>query len=331
MSPRETARQPIDDLLVGYLLDALDEATLLEVDAYLCSSPTARARLERLRDALLPLESDRATPPAPPGLVTRTLTRVLGKAPALPVAPRLPGRSATPQNRWRRADALVAAVLLVLVAGVVWAWLAKTRQRSDVYACQENLTRFHRALVQYSERRPDGAFPTVDAQGPRAFAGVFIPKLIDAGILTEDVSLTCPTGGRRVPAAEPDQIQALEQWYAEDRPRYNRAVADLAGSYAYSLGFRDAAGLHGLKRGAGMDLMPIIADCPPFVGRSSGGDGNSREHAGSGQNILEVGGTVRFLSSRFVAGDDIYLNEDRCILAGVHESDYVLAASDAAP
>jgi prepilin-type processing-associated H-X9-DG protein len=81
-----------------------------------------------------------------------------------------------------------------------------------------------------------------------------------------------------------------------------------------------------------MDRVPIMADCPPFDGRGRGGAGNSRAHGGTGQNVLFIDGSVRFVTSRQVTpGDDMYLNFDDRILAGVREGDTVLAASDASP
>ena len=106
----------------------------------------------------------------------------------------------------------------------------------------------------------------------------------------------------------------------------------MAGCYAYSLGYRGAAGLHGLRRGAG-DLMPILADCPPFHEGAAGGAGNSLSHGGGGQNVLTIGGSVRYCTSRGVGldGDDIYLNRNQRILAGLSAADTVLAVSDAVP
>jgi hypothetical protein len=45
-----------------------------------------------------------------------------------------------------------------------------------------------------------------------------------------------------------------------------------------------------------------------------------------------MGGAVVYKTTRQITeGDDMYLNEHSLILAGVHEGDTVLAASDAAP
>src|SRR5262249_26854738 len=62
---RGRAMHPMDDNLVGYLLDALDAESRRAVDDYLHTDPEARRRLDHLRRLLEPLEAD-GEPPAPP-------------------------------------------------------------------------------------------------------------------------------------------------------------------------------------------------------------------------------------------------------------------------
>ena len=328
MARREPALTPLDDNLVGYLLGVLDEPARRETEAQLLTNPEARRKLDLLRRALAPLESSRDDAEPSAGLAERTLAFVARHHEAkLPPAPSIPVGQAGARGWWRRADVLAASVLLFILLGVAAGWLMNSRHRADIIACQDNMRRLHAALMQYADQREDGLFPRVEAQGPRAFAGIFIPVLADAGLLTGDVSITCPASDKRTPPPEPGQLRRLEEWFLNDRPRFEKAVADLAGSYAYALGYRDRAGLHGLHRGEGMDRMPILADCSPYMNTGADGGGNSCEHAGKGQNVLSVDGAVRFITSRFVAGDDIYLNDDRLISFGVHDRDSVLADS----
>jgi hypothetical protein len=321
---------PMDDNLVGYLLNALDDDARRGVEGYLRIHPEARLKLARLRERLAPLAADRDTIEPPPGLARATLARVR-QAKTLPAAPCLRAAAVGGRSWWRRTDVLAAAASLLLAIGIGAAWLVSAWQRSDIVACQENLHRFHGALVAYSEMRPDGAFPRVEAEGPRAAAGIFVPLLADGGVLGEDVSVSCPARGRRPALREPGQVRQLEELYTADRAGYIRAVRDMAGCYAYSLGYRDAGGLHGLRRGAG-DLLPIMADCPPFHDAAAG-EGNSLNHGGGGQNVLTIGGSVRYCTSRGVGveGDDIYLNREQRVLAGLYPTDTVLAVSDAVP
>jgi hypothetical protein len=325
----------MDDNLVGYLLNALDETTHRAVEKYLRTYPEARDKLARLREALEPLESDRDEIEPPPGLVQTTLAelaQVKQFAPRLPVAPRVSGAGESVGGRswWRRSDVLVAAAALLISLGMGAVWVVQSRQQAQITECKENLHQYHRALVAYSEQRQDRAFPRVEARGPRAVAGIFVPILADAGVLPGNVSVRCPASGREAPDTSPGQVSRLEEWYESDRERYNSAVKELAGGYAYSLGFREGDGLQGLRFGAGNDLLPILADRP---GSNEGGPGNSLNHGGGGQNVLTIGGSVRYCTSRGVGlnGDDIYLNQDHRVLAGLSVADTVLGVSDAVP
>ncbi len=324
---------PIDVNLVGYLLGALDHDEHGSVEDYLHAHPDARQKLDRLRRALEPLEADRDAPDLepPPQLVMATLARVAearAEAPpeepprTLPFAPGVPASQRGGGGRWHRPDALVAAAIVLVALGLGASWLHKSWFQSDLVACKENLHRFHSALAAYSELR-GGAFPRVDEKGPHNYAGVFVPVLHESGALREGVSITCPSQGRRPPP--------LDQWAAGGPDRYREAVRDLAGSYAYSLGYRHGDGVVGLRRGdpAG---QPILADGPPSRDPADAGLGNSSNHRGRGQNVLFVDGSVRYVTTRAVgADDDIYLNQHRRVGAGVHPRDAVLGASDAHP
>ena len=68
---------PMDDLLLGYALNALDPADRRAVEVRLCDDPAARRRLDLLRRSIAPLAADREEPEPPPGLVARTLERIL--------------------------------------------------------------------------------------------------------------------------------------------------------------------------------------------------------------------------------------------------------------
>ena len=320
---------PMDDNLVGYLLSALDDESRRGVEGYLRSDPGARRKLARLRQVLQPLEADRAAPEPPGGLALATLDRIAEAGPrTLPLAPRVSPAQAVGRGWWRRPDVLVAAALLLIVGGVVFAWLSGTRQRSDIVACQANLHRLHTSLVNYADLH-DEAFPCVEADGARSFAGVYAPLLADAGLLGPGVSVTCPGEGPRSASQEPGQVRKLEGLFAASRPDYDRAARELGGSYAYSLGYRDGNGLCGLRKDSG-DLLPILADRPPA---DPDGPDNSGSHGGRGQNVLTIGGSVRYVKSRRVGlnGDDIYVNLDQRVGAGLTSADTVLAASDASP
>jgi hypothetical protein len=315
----------MDEDLVGYLLNNLDPVTHQQVAAQLRHDPEARSRLEALRLALAPLEDDRAGVEPPAGLVQRTLALVAEHHPfQLPPAPAAPREQlGSPVRRWFwRIDVLVAACLLVLVGGLSTTALAQAWTRYQRTACARNLNQFWVSLSAYSDHH-DNAFPRVEAEGARSVAGIFVPVLHDSGLLG-DVSVGCPAQGRQAPPSH--SVAELERLQRTAPEEFRRAAGALAGGYAYSLGYRENGVLCGLRRDCG-DHVPIMADCPPA------GGGNSRNHGGAGQNVLYIGGTVRWCVRPTVgiAGDDIYVNKDNRVLAGVHRVDTVLGASDAQP
>src|SRR5947208_16413620 len=109
----------MNEHLVGYLLDCLDEGTHRAVDRYLEASAEGRRSLERLRTALAPLEADRGDREPPRDLLIRTLTQIAEHgARELPRAPAMPRAFAGGCPFWRRADFLVAASLVLLVTGL---------------------------------------------------------------------------------------------------------------------------------------------------------------------------------------------------------------------
>jgi hypothetical protein len=317
----------MEENLVGYLLKALDDDTQRQVEASLQESPELRSRLELSQRALAPLSADRQPPEPHPGLVLSTLARVAEyQCRKLPDAPPPPRSQSTPVTRhWmRRADALVAALLLIVLGGVGSSLVVHLWREYYRTACQENLRRIGSGLQNYCEVH-DGNFPIVAENGPRGVAAIFVPALCDNGMLGPDVSVACPAKEHRPPKRR--TIQELEDLYARDPIRFRSEARELTGGYAYSLGYVDAAGYHGLRRDFGDDL-PIVADRLDSLAQA-----NSANHGGGGQNVLHIGGHALWRSTRFVGinGDDIFVNRANQVLAGIGPDDTVLGPGDASP
>jgi hypothetical protein len=313
----------MDEHLVGYLLNTLDPVTHHRVEAHLRADPDARDRLDLLEQALAPLAEDADEPP-PPDLVLATLSRVAEYRCALPVAPRpsVHQREALPRRGGRPIDWIAAAALLFLVGGLCLPIVARQWREQQKLACENNLRKFWVGLQGYADRS-ENDFPHVDAEGPRAVAGIFVPTLTDCG-LAADVSIACPAAGRREPLR--CTVAELERLYQTAPDEYRAVSRELAGHYAYCLGYEDGHAHRGLRRDTG-DGLPILAD------RSAEAAGNSGNHGGAGQNVLYVGGNVRWcvLPTVGLDGDNIYVNHNFRVRAGVCRSDTVLAASDVRP
>jgi hypothetical protein len=321
----------MDENLLGYLLDALDRDAQLAVEAHLRLHPEARARLEELRQMLEPLDADANEPEPPPGLAASTLSRIAAHQAArrLLAAPQPSRRQVGTASRRgpRRADLVVAALILILSAGMGMTWLARQWRDYRILACQNNLHGIWTALQVYADGHSEdgGAFPRVEVEPPRNFAGVYVPVLAAAGVMGGDVNTTCPAQPQH--STTICSINELEDLSRNRPDEYQALTHYLGGDYAYTLGYRVGDDLMGLRRDSG-DPLPILADRPRSDGR-----GNSLNHGGAGQNVLYIGGQVRWCVEPTVGvdRDDIYRNLKNQVLAGEHQFDTVLGPSEAVP
>jgi hypothetical protein len=318
----------MEDDLVGYLLKTIEPETLQDIEALLQTQPELRSRLDLLERALAPLGADAVDPEPPPTLVLLTLARIAEhqchKLPPAPPPPR--HQVGPPPRRWLRwADVLVAALILILLSGlgtssILHIW----RDYHGRTACQNNMQMVWKGLQQYCSTH-EGNFPRVEENGPRGVAGIFVPILHDARMLGPQVSVTCPAQGRVAPTSR--SVQELEELFANSPEEFAQEVRRLAGTYAYSLGYRENDVYHHLRCDSG-DHLPIMADR-----LESPAQHNSPNHGGSGQNVLYLGGWVNWCTSRNVGvdRDDIYVNRHNEVHAGVAREDTVLGSSEAKP
>jgi hypothetical protein len=318
-----------DEDIIGYVLDLHDPADRAAVAEHLALNPAAAARVERLRRALAPLESDREPDPAPAGLAVRTVGRLAAylvehephrplpesrpaehdadTAPDLaPLRPSRPVAPPTdPEVRFVggrfRTELFVAAGIALVAFGLVVSGANRARHLQRVAACQNNLQVLYRGLSGYSEVR-EGRFPQVGVDG-RPTAGMFIAALAEAGQLPPAFAPTCP--------------------------------ADPTIGYAYTLGYRGPDGeLLGLRRSddpwADNDLLPISADYPSREACPGSGPASPHQRV---MNVLFVGGNVRPTASALVGpdGDDIYRNRFGRVSAGVDRADAVLGRAGDRP
>ncbi len=144
----------MDENLVGYLLDCLDDAGKRQVEAHLQASPDARHKLARLKQALAPLAADRDEIVPPPGLAARTLARIADEVGRdLPRARASQAPAPVLRAWWRRVDVLVTAALLLLAVGVLTPVIYRWHERYAMTACQNNLRQFYLALSSYRDQQ----------------------------------------------------------------------------------------------------------------------------------------------------------------------------------
>jgi hypothetical protein len=216
--------------------------------------------------------------------------------------------------------------------------LAYFHHRRDIVYCQNNLRSFYVALMNYSDVNA-GALPKVEKEPPYNFAGVYVPVLYQGHYLQpEVVSVRCPANGDPRPP-ENVTLEMLKALHDKQPDKFDEYTCDVGGCYAYALGYRNEAGRHcGVRRApeGNNGLLPIMADKPPFDRADDDAScygGNSGNHGGMGQNVLYLDGSSRFCTQRCVGvnGNDIYLNINRRLEAGMNPWDSVLAASGVHP
>jgi prepilin-type processing-associated H-X9-DG protein len=309
----------MDENLVGYLLNCLDDAGKRQVETYLQASPEARQKLARLKQALAPLDADRDEIVPPPGLASRTLARIAGSD--LPRAPREPSAPA-PSLRawWRRADVLVTAAVLLLAVGAMGPLVYRWHDRYAMTACQNNLRQFYVALAGYRDQHD--AYPDLTRERPRDVAGLIVPMLADSGVLPATFSVRCPAVGPHLGCSI-----TLANLRSLPDNEFQTEAPNLALCYAFTLGYKDVAGVYHTPWQMPASNCPILADSPPAEDVS----GNSINHGGAGQNVLFLDGHTRFVSQRTIANDDIFRNRDNRVAAGLDQFDVVLGPSEARP
>jgi hypothetical protein len=324
----------MDENLIGYLLGALDEGTQQNVENHLRDNPDAHRKLDRLRRVLEPLSFDRDAIEPPAGLWMRTLSRIAEhRCRHLPHAPApMPSqRSSYQRSRWRLPDVAVAAAILVAFSGLLLPLLSRWWQQHDIVACQNNLAEHYKALATFSDHH-GSRFPAVETEQP---VGRIMAIMHDANMVTPTMSMACPAAnGRRAPL--PMSVQELDELAARDPEQFQKTMRNMLGCYAYSLGYMEP-GQDGVVRHYGLapnfpdGMQPLMADRPPFDEGHQTLTGNSLNHGRWGQNVLFTGGQVKFLPSRFIGPDDIYLNRENKVGAGRDRDDRVLGCGWACP
>jgi hypothetical protein len=302
-----------DDTLLSFALDLLDPADRAAVAAHLAAHPEDAARVDRLRQALRPLEADRDGYDPPRGLAAAAIARTaeylvangLVRAEPEPEEPRpVPATVVRrPDDEpvfpvwWRRADALVAAGIAFLAFGLLAAGVGRLRHDAQVVACQDGLRGLHAALTDYSDTH-GGRYPEVGTRQVPV-AGAFAAELTRNGHLPPSRPVACPVAPAPESIADPRVVPAV--------------------GYAYTLGYVGPGHqVTGLRRsdapGGASDWTAVAADLPA--------PRDQAPHA-RGQNVLYLGGMVRFATTPAagVNGDDIYHNDAGVVRAGLHVLD----------
>lgn len=313
--------------LLGYLLGALDDDEHDEIEQKLQQDQHLRQQLDWLDAQLDPLRCDQLQHMPPPGLAARTCAAVAGHQREHRF---VTARSqmamlgdGPPGSRWSINDALVAAGVMVAACLLFFPAIASSRYQSRLAACQNNLRQLGQALGDYSDLH-GGYFPNVPPAGNRSVSGIYAPLLKDAGLLTDDATVLCPSSTL---ASERDHWTGVPTLAEFDRARGSVLVSfqrNMGGSYGYHWG-HVAEGAYRPTRNLGRSQFALMSDSPSphLSGR------RTANHGSRGQNVLFEDGHVRFIVDccPVHSGDDLFHSDRGLVEPGRHADDSVIVDS----
>lgn len=315
--------------LLAYLLHGLDPDEERAVEAHLEADAAARKELRQWRGLLDPLNALPAPEP-PDALYMDTLRAVAGHMVQIR-GPNFPARDEIAEGGprwWRRVDVLVAASVILVLGLLAPPLIMYMRHQQAILACKQNLYQIYQAYTQYWDNN-GGALPNLsELPEELRVAGMHPVLLREKQCWRDNIELVCPGVGTNhvLLAHNREEVRKLNE--AKTDPHWREK---LGGQYAYPLGYLQGRDLHGLRRDMGNNI-PFLADRPPREGVDADWTkANSPNHGGKGQNVLFLDGRVEWLTTRFINDDDIYLNANGRLAAGIHVKDIVLAPSEARP
>ena len=348
------------DLLLGYLLNALEPDEKRELERRLSIDPELRRDLELLRRSLEPLDGSTSAFDPPAGLAKRTCdfiadlsertdpffgaesdpqatpARATSKPAPVPATASAGSESleavrkrfaasqvdefAAPARRRGLPDLAVAAGVVVAASLLFFPVLSSMRHQSRIAACREKLHRVGIALIDYSRRHGD-LFPEVPDRGPLGHAGIYAPRLRAAHLLQDESDVVCPGQARTF-----DHIPTIDELEHAEATELDRLTRTMGGSYGYALGYIEDGTYH-YVRNRNRPNFALMADAPQDHALGS------LNHGCGGQNVFFEDGHASFLNCcrRRELGDDLYANREGFVGAGIGPDDVVIGASAAAP
>lgn len=309
----ETTDNPFDSELIDLQLGNLSPHERAELMKRIAQDPELAAQHEELTSVFDALDSVAQLPPVPAGLVQRSVERVR-QSPQVPtVESHEAAQDAEATNipfplfaRVRGVrDVLAVAATIVLLVGIGVPSVLRMRERNQRAVCTANLARLGQGLAVYAAAFNDSlpfAYWGSDASWQSASDGVrrvpnraHMYRLLLYGSISDPSRFICPSRA--------------------DTPMTRAQVRDNddfieARNVSYS--YQNMAGVRPTLRDD-QDL-PIMADDNPLfddglpLGLSYGPNANSRSHRGAGQNVLTLGGRVRWKTDPNcgVDGDNIW-------------------------
>lgn len=320
-------------LLFDYSMRLTSESQTVQAQELIASNEEAAKIYSRLQAVLAPLDS--VDPPTcPDELAERTIARLTDFANSGHegleelLADEQTRPSTAKVGFWRNLTEMVAvAAAVMLIAGVLLPIFNRERQRYWKQRCQKQLSSIFTGLGNYVDDY-DGKAPAVAASANRQWntQSLYLPMKL--GYIRDSGLFICP-GRDSSQTARFDITKVAEfndfpaRGYVTYSPRKRCPTASTA---------------NGLCKG------PILADRNPIFDNGPADTfkkrldqailrANSKNHRRKGQNVLSGDGSVRFITIRLVAEDDIFTVKgmdcgdevDDCEMFPSREADVFLA------
>ena len=302
-----------EQLLFDYSFGLTSQSETAQAQELISSNEEAAEIYSRLQALLAPLESLEPES-CPDELAERTIARLtdfadsghegleelLADEQARPVTVKV--------GFWRNLSEMVAvAAAVMLIAGVLLPIFNRERQRYWKQRCQSQLSSIFSGLSNYVNDH-DGKAPAVAATANQQWNTQCLYLPLKLGYIKDSTLFICP--GRDGSQAARFDISKVAEFndfpargYVTYSPRKRCPGSSMAG---------------GLCEG------PILSDRNPIFDNDGPADtfkqrldqailrANSRNHRRKGQNVLSSDGSVKFITIRLVAEDDIFTVKDMC-------------------
>lgn len=328
--------EPSSRDLLGYMLGALDSDEHRQIEDQIELDPEFKEELHELRSQVALLDDLEPPGPPPAGLARRTCeyiaalpgTRFESSGPAPQPKSDLARKS---RRRWFTENSsetnglgrksvmnfVMVAVVLMLMAAIALPVLNNSRFNTRVLACQDNLRTVGMGLLEHADNS-GGKYISMPAEGNLAFAGVYAPKLLEAGYV-EDASAFMCAGvnnaiGREIPTI--DELLEADKYSLVARQK------KAGGDFAYIMG-QLKNGVYDTGSNQNRPGYIVLADNPSVKLPGRG----SNNHGGYGQNVFFEDGRIQFLEAPEFNGDAIYENDWGGVGPGAHPDDIVLVPS----
>lgn len=318
----------MQDSIIGYLLGALEDDELAQFEAQLENDPQLQAQVREAARSLQVLRYDDDDIEPPQGLTESTCAAVEAMCYDQKVALSNRFSVGSRDDSWTLVDFIVACSVLLAACLLFFPAVNSSRYHAQVAGCQNNLRSIGRALAEYSSANSQGLFPQVPETGNLAVAGMYAPTLKSFGFVTEDHNFFCPSSPRNSELVF--AIPNVEEVKQATGQTLEVMQLVMGGDYGYSLGVIGSNGQVRGIRNRSRSNFALMSDSPNTHNAIARSDSEKKDVH---RNVLFESGCVRAVCNDIDCwyGDQLYKNDDGKISAGVHDSDAVIGASNAAP